>query len=136
MMTSKLPRFALREVNFMKYKIKEVSEMTGVSTYTLRYYEKEGIIPPIGRDEAGRRYYTNDNLAWIELVTCLKETNMPVIEIKEIVRLSQIGDQTIDDRKVILQTHKARMLDQIKSLENGITKVDKKLDFYNGAGTC
>lgn len=120
----------------MKYKIKDVSNMTGVSSYTLRYYEKEGIIPPISRDNAGRRYYTAENLAWIELVTCLKQTNMPVVEIKEIVRLSQIGDETIEERKAILETHKKRMENQIADIQLGIAKVDKKLDFYNGAGEC
>ncbi len=120
----------------MIYKIKDVSEMTGVSAYTLRYYENEGIIPPIGRDSGGRRYYTEENMAWIELVTCLKMTNMPVIEIKEIVRLSQIGDETIEERKSILIAHRKRMKDQISEIEAGINKVNRKIAFYDGDGEC
>ncbi|MCH4889474.1 MerR family transcriptional regulator [Acidaminobacter sp. JC074] len=118
------------------YTIKEISQMTGVTSYTLRYYEKEGILPPIERDAGGRRVYSEENLAWVELVTCLKKTQMPVNDIKEIVRLSVIGDETIDERKEILENHRLVMQAQMKDLKNSIKKIDKKIAFYNGSGSC
>lgn len=120
----------------MFYKINEVSKLTGISAYTLRYYEKEGILPPIERNEAGRRIYTEENLKWIELVTCFKKTKMPVSNIKEIVRLSIIGETTIEDRKKILLNHKKDMQEQLKELIDGIEKIDKKIAFYNGSKEC
>lgn len=118
------------------YKIKEAASLTGVSSYTLRYYEKEGILPPIGRDSGGRRIYTEENIAWIEIVTCLKQTNMPVAQIKEIVRLSIIGDDTIEDRKKILLEHRKEMLHRVDELKKGIKKIDKKIAYYEGATDC
>ncbi|MCT4663003.1 MAG: MerR family transcriptional regulator, partial [Tissierellales bacterium] len=96
------------------YKIKEVSEKTGISAYTLRYYEKEGILPSIERDKSGQRVYSDENIAWLEIVVCLKDTNMPLEEIKEIVRLSMIGDETIDERKQILLEHRKKIQNQIE----------------------
>lgn len=118
------------------YSIKEVSAKTGITAYTLRYYEKEGILPPIKRDTGGRRVYSEENMAWLEIVSCLKQTNMPVSEIKEIVRLSIIGDETVNVRKEILENHRNKMIAQQVELENNIKKIDKKIAFYNGADTC
>ncbi|UII57132.1 MerR family transcriptional regulator [Cytobacillus spongiae] len=118
------------------YKINEVSSIAGLSTHTLRYYEKEGILPPINRDHTGNRLYTEENIAWLDIVTCLKETNMPVQQIKEIVRLSIIGTTTIEERKRILLSHRIKIENQIKELELNINKVDRKIAFYEGKDEC
>lgn len=118
------------------YTISETASTTGLSTHTLRYYEKEGILPEIERSENGRRIYSDENLAWLDIVTCLKQTNMPVSEIKEIVRLSIIGDETIPERRKLLQAHKQKMLDDMLQLEKNIEKIDRKIAFYDGAGEC
>lgn len=118
------------------YKINEVSEMTNIPSHTLRYYEKEGIIPTIDRDSGGRREYTDENIKWIEIVICLKETKMPIVEIKEIVKLSIIGDSTIEKRKEILEKHRKRVEEELNSIKKNLKKIDKKIDFYNGAKEC
>lgn len=118
------------------YKINEVATIAGVSTHTLRYYEKEGILPPIARDSGGRRVYSEENIVWLDIVTCLKKTNMPVKEIKEIVRLSIIGDSTIEERKKILLNHRSEMEKQLSDLQNNIKKIDNKIAYYDGAGEC
>jgi DNA-binding transcriptional MerR regulator len=125
----------MKEGNYM-YKINEVSEMTNIPSHTLRYYEKEGIIPTIDRDSGGRRVYTDENIKWIEIVICLKETNMPIVEIKEIVKLSIIGDSTIEKRKEILEKHRKRVEEELNSIKKNLKKIDKKIDFYNGAKEC
>lgn len=129
-------RFRLCIGGILVYKIKEVSEKTGISAYTLRYYEKEGILPSIERDKSGQRVYSDENIAWLEIVVCLKDTNMPLEEIKEIVRLSMIGDETIDERKQILLEHRKKIQNQIELLKKSMAKVDKKIAFYDGAETC
>ncbi|GAA0180409.1 MerR family transcriptional regulator [Clostridium sediminicola] len=118
------------------YKIKEVSALTGLTAHTLRYYEKEGILPPISRDEAGRRIYTQENIVWLDIVTCLKQTKMPVSEIKKIVKLSIEGDSTIPERKDILLNHRKVMEEQLEEIKAGIKKIDKKIAFYDGNDMC
>ena len=119
----------------MEYKISEVAKLTGITAYTIRYYEKESIIPPIKRNTGGIRVFSEDNLFWIELVTCLKDTKMPIHDIKLIVDLSQKGDYTIKERKVILQKHRRIMETQIKELNKSIEKIDSKIAFYDGDST-
>jgi MerR family transcriptional regulator, aldehyde-responsive regulator len=118
------------------YSISEVSSKSGVTAHTLRYYEKEGVLPPIERDAGRRRTYSEENLAWLDIVTCLKQTNMPISDIKEIVRLSIIGDTTIADRRRILATYKEKLLLDMIQLEKNIKKNDRKIAFYDGAETC
>lgn len=117
-------------------RIKEVSEETGLSAHTIRYYEKEGLLPPIARDKNGIRCFSGDNLFWLDLVICLKKTKMPTEQIKKIVELSIEGDQTIPERKIILETHKNKIDAQIKELEVSKIKVEKKINFYDGSGEC
>ncbi len=120
----------------MDYKIKEVVRKIGISAHTIRYYEKEGIIPHITRNASGIRQFTDADIYWLELVTCFKNTNMPVADIKKIVELSQIGDSTIEERKEILEKHKSKIEDAMKALEKAKAKVQSKIDFYNGSADC
>ncbi len=120
----------------MTYKIKNVEHMTGLTSHTIRYYEKEGILPPIERDKNGIRIFSEQNLAWLLLVSCLKQTDMPVRDIKEIVRLSQIGEETMQSRKELLEQHKKKIEHQIESLKESMEKIDKKIAFYDGADHC
>ena len=69
----------------MKYTIKEVSEIIGISAYTLRYYDKEGLLPNVERDKNGIRLFNEKNLQWIYLIQCLRKTNMPLKDIKHYI---------------------------------------------------
>ncbi len=116
------------------FKIGDVSDKTGLTIYTLRYYEKEGLLPPIPRDKQlnGKRIYSDDHIFWIELVRCLRETGMPLDKIREIVRLSIIGDETIEERKSILFEHEKAVVEKIEDLNKTLKKIRKKIAFYNG----
>lgn len=120
----------------MKYRMKEVVERTGISSYTIRYYEKEGIIPPIQRDNSGIRLFTGENLFWIDMVCCLKKTKMSVNDIKRIVQLSQEGDSTIPERKEILIKHRTEIDRQIDEMRESKKKIDVKIAYYDGEGSC
>jgi DNA-binding transcriptional MerR regulator len=104
--------------------------------HTIRYYEKEGILPPIERDENGIRIFSEENIFWLDLVICLKKTNMTVNDIKRIIELSIQGDSTIDERKSILLGHKNKIASQIEELEESMKKIEKKIDFYDGKESC
>lgn len=116
----------------MKYTIGKVAERIGLSTYTLRYYEKEGLLPHVKKDEKGNRYYNEDDLTWIELIKCLKDTGMPIATIRQIVELSLEGEHTIPKRKEILLTHKQSLEKQMTLLHQSMDKIDKKVAWYNG----
>lgn len=116
----------------MSLSIHETAEKLGVSSYTLRYYEKEEIIPTIQRNASGHRIYKEEDLEWIQFITCLKSTGMPISEIKRFVKLYQLGDSSIADRKKLLIAHKNRLLARMKKMKQYLEKIDCKIEFYEG----
>lgn len=121
----------------MSYSIGQVSKKTGITTYTIRYYEKEGVLPYVKRNEKGIREFSDDDIFWIDLISCLRETGMSIKDIKHIVDLSLEGEHTVDQRKIILQDHKKKILTKIEELQDITCKIDKKLKYYGkNKGKC
>ncbi|MCY7779722.1 MerR family transcriptional regulator [Bacillus haynesii] len=116
----------------MGYSIKEVAEKVGLPTHTLRYYEKEGLLPFIKRDANGNRIFEEKDLSWLELVICLRKTDIALSELREIVNLTKEGDWTVPKRKQILEKHKEKMLDKQRVLERTFLKIDEKIMYYDG----
>lgn len=83
--------------------IKEVAEKYAISTDTLRYYERIGMLPPVGRTAGGIRTYTEEDMGWIELVLCMRGAGLPIEAIIEYVKLFRMGDSTICARLELLQ---------------------------------
>jgi len=79
----------------MAYSIGQVAEKTGLSSYTLRYYDKEGLMPFVHRGNGGRREFTENDMDFIDLISCLKETGMSLKEIREFVNMSMEGNVTL-----------------------------------------
>lgn len=122
----------------MNYSIRIVSEMTGLPSSTLRFYEKEQILPPIKRSPAGNRLYDSHDLELISIVTCLKNTDMPITDIKSFVALCAIGDETIEERRQMILTHKTAVEQQMKQLKRYMDHINDKVAYYNkvcAAGT-
>ncbi len=88
-----------------QYKIGEFAKLVGLSTYTLRYYEDQGLIMP-QRDAAGVRFYTLEDVKWVGFILHLKGTGMRITELKQYVALRAQGDATIEARKALLQKNK------------------------------
>ncbi len=116
----------------MEYSIGEVAEAVGLTAYTLRFYEKEGLLPPIKRNTRGIRVFSDDDIYWIDFINCMRETGMSLQEIKYIIDLSLEGDKTIPKRKQLLKKHKQKIENQIRELQRFIDKIDKKLEWYDG----
>ncbi|MEZ3469440.1 MAG: MerR family transcriptional regulator, partial [Schaedlerella sp.] len=81
----------------MEYSIGEFSKLTGLGIHTLRYYEQEGLIAP-ERNSGNRRCYSDKDLTWIAFIKRLKDTGMPIKEIKHYAELRAAGDPTLSDR--------------------------------------
>lgn len=118
----------------MEYTIKQVSEKTSLSIYTLRYYDKEGLLPLIKRSEANIRKFTDNDIEWISLICCLKNSGMSIENIKEFMYCCLKGKDGIEERKMILETHKKNIQNQINQLNTSMEIVDYKLEHYKEIG--
>ncbi|MDO4641245.1 MAG: MerR family transcriptional regulator [Neisseria sp.] len=112
-------------------KIQAFSKQTGLSVDTLRYYEKEGLLQP-ERDSNGYRCYTERDAEWVAFIVRLKETNMPLAQIKNYARLRHMGDKTMAERYQILLEHQqylAKLQTQLAAHQEYLTN---KLKIYQG----
>jgi DNA-binding transcriptional MerR regulator len=114
----------------MFFTIKQVSEKTNLPPHVLRYYESEGLLPSVGRSRNGVRRYTSDDLEWLALICCLKNTGMSIKQIKNFVELSQQGDGTLLERCGLLREHKAAVENQIAEMQKHLEKVTCKIDYF------
>ena len=113
------------------YSIKEVSEKTGLSEHTLRYYEREGLLCGVERTAGGFRQYTDSDLEALWLICCLKNTGMRLQEITRFVSLARGGDQTLRERVALLQEHRDNVLARMNEMQAYLDKVNWKLSFYS-----
>ncbi|QUI24244.1 MerR family transcriptional regulator [Vallitalea pronyensis] len=119
----------MMEGESMGYTIGQTAEKVGLSTYTLRYYEKEGLIPIIHRNASGIRMYNDDDLFWIDFVRCLKDTGMSLAGIREIISLSMKGQSRFNStrKKEILLEHRKQVMQHIEELQKSLEKIDNKI---------
>jgi len=117
----------------MGYSIAEVAEKTHLTPHTLRYYEKEGLLPFVDRSDSGNRDFKDKDLEWLELICCLKNTGMPIKQIKEYIQLCLKGDNTIDVRREIFITHREEVINQIAELQKNLDKINFKISLYDNA---
>lgn len=115
----------------MVYSIQEVSKKTGLSTHTLRYYEKEGLITGVERSRGGFRQYADEDLEALGLVCCLKNTGMSLQEILRFVQLTRSGDHTLKERVSLLQEHRENVLKRIAEMQKHLDKVTWKLNYFS-----
>ncbi len=104
--------------------IGEVSKKFEISTDTLRYYERIGLIPPVPRNKSGLRDYNEDSCNWINFIKCMRSAGMPIEALIEYVQLFQMGDSTIEARKSLL-------VEQLKNLEVKRDNIQHTIDRLN-----
>jgi len=110
----------------------QVVEETGFSIDTLRYYEKIGLLERVRRNAAGQRRFTDQDLSWLNMVRCLRDTGMPIAEMLRFAELTRAGDHTIPDRIELLAEHDRRVEEQIANLRERQKAIKYKIDFYKG----
>jgi len=113
------------------YSINEVAQMCDISAYTLRFYDKEGLLPFVSRTASGNRSFSERDLELIKLICCLKNTGMPIKEIKRYVDMIMDGAETSDARRQMMVDHRKEVLRQIDELKKNVNLLDLKIAFYD-----
>lgn len=112
------------------YTIKEVADKLDISEHTLRFWAKSDFLPFVKRDKNNIRIFTEDDLAWVRIVKCLRAVGTENKAIKRYIDLCIIGDSTIRERYEIIQNTKIKALQQMKELQNQLDLLDYKEKFY------
>ncbi|SFL23915.1 DNA-binding transcriptional regulator, MerR family [Lachnospiraceae bacterium KH1T2] len=116
----------------MSYSISQVAEMMGITPYTLRYYDKEGLLPNVKRIN-GIRVFEDEDFSWLRVLNCLKNTGMPIKKIKKYVDLAKDGDATLKERYELIREQRQNVLDQIDQLNYYMKELDYKDWYYRTA---
>jgi len=117
----------------MTYTPAKAAEKIGISAHTLRFYNKEGLLPNVGRDEHGNRRFTDNDLQWLSLLQCLKNAGMSLKDIKRFSECTTIGDDTIDERLALFESQTENVKCQIAELKRYLNLLEYKLAFYQKA---
>lgn len=113
--------------------IREVSDKTGITAHTLRYYERIGLVQPITRARSGHRRYGDADVRWLELLKKLHQTGMPIKRMLEYARLARRGDTTVMARRTLLDDHKKDIEDKLEKLQSTLALINKKIVAYDAA---
>ncbi|KAB8193582.1 MerR family transcriptional regulator [Nonomuraea phyllanthi] len=108
----------------------EVVEETGFSLDTLRYYEKIGLLERVDRNAAGQRRFSEEDIGWLGMVRCLRDTGMPIAQMLRFAELVRAGDHTIPDRIKLLEEHDHQVRGQIDNLAERQRYIHNKISYY------
>jgi DNA-binding transcriptional MerR regulator len=111
--------------------IQQVAHETGLSTHTLRYYERIGLISPVGRAPNGHRCYSVDDVGWIIFLTRLRATGMPISHMQQYAELQRQGDSTLPRRLALLKAHRRTVKERIRELEDYLAVIEHKITYYS-----
>ena len=111
--------------------ISEVSKKYEISTDTLRYYERIGLIPKVGKNKSGNRDFTEVDCNWVEFIKCMRGAGISIESLIDYVKLFQEGDSTIKARKQILVEEYEILSEKIKNLQEVQERLKLKIEFYN-----
>jgi len=110
--------------------VSEAAAEVGLSAHTLRWYEQEGLVAPVGRDTAGRRRYTREDVGWLTLLTKLRRTGMPVREMRRYAELARQGDHTLPERLRLFEEHRQRVQTRMAELQQDLDVIEYKIELY------
>src|SRR5580693_1144800 len=113
--------------------IGEVAERTGLTRHTLRYYERDGLMLDVDRAGSGHRRYSERDLGWIELITKLRATGMPIREVRRYAELVRAGDGNEDERLALLRAHRERVRVHLDMMAAYLDAIDMKIGYYSDA---
>ena len=123
----------------MFYTVGEMAKIMGVAPSTLRFYDKEGLLPFVERSTGGIRMFKELDTEWLQIIECLKKTGMPIKEIKKFIDWCMEGDSTISDRLELIDGQRDEVIQKIEQLKETLKTLEYKHWYYETAkkaGTC
>ena len=114
-------------------KIAEVSEQYEISSDTLRYYERIGLLPPVNRSESGIRDYNELDLRRVDFIKCMRSAGLPIEVLIQYMDLVQQGDQTIEARKEILVEQRDLLAARMEEMQKTLDRLNYKVEVYEKA---
>lgn len=118
----------IREDNYMN--ISEAASIHGLTPSTLRYYEKQGLLPPINRDASGNRDYSVEDINWIGFVKCMRDSGLSVEALARYTALYQMGDDTLVERKQLLIFEYEKLRQKQQQINDTVFKLKSKINHY------
>lgn len=113
------------------YTMKQTCELTGMTYQGLKFYCNEGLVPNVKRGTNNHRLFDDRDIAWIKSLLCLRDCGMGIKEMKEYTQLCLLGEKSIPERKIILATKRASILQHIEELQEMLRYIDDKNKFYD-----
>ncbi|PAV31633.1 MerR family transcriptional regulator [Virgibacillus profundi] len=117
----------------MKYSISEVAKKLDLTAYTLRYYDKEGLMPFVERTPNGTRVFKESDIDALKIIECLKSTGMPIKEIKNFIDWCSDGDSTLQERYDMFLERKTSVEEQMEELKKTMELIEHKCSYYKTA---
>lgn len=117
----------------MVYTISEMANLLGVAPSTLRYYDKEGLLPFMERSGGGMRVFTDKDYEILKIIHCLKASGMQIRDIREFIRLVSLGDESIDARLELFRKRRLEVEKQMAELRETLDVVNFKCWYYETA---
>lgn len=117
----------------MRYSIGQVAKKLGLTAHTLRYYDKEGLLPYVKKGSSGARVFDDEDVDWLIIVECLKGTGMQLKDIRKYINLCQKGDSTVDIRLELFKQQKKQLEEKLAQLQGYMEKIDFKIAYYTEA---
>jgi len=117
----------------MAYRISEVERMLGIPVTTIRYYDREGLLPNVTRSEGGQREFSDDDIKLLQVIECLKRTNMTIKDIRRFTHLLAEGDQSLEERRQMFYERRETVREQIEGLKAVAELIDRKCAYYDAA---
>ena len=99
------------------YSIKEIADILGLPASTIRYYDKQGLLPFVERSDSGYRRFSESDLELLKMIECLKKTNMPIKEIRQFTVWLQQGDDSLKERHQMFMERRKAVEKQIEQLQ-------------------
>jgi DNA-binding transcriptional MerR regulator len=121
---------AVTELAERELSIAEAAEISGLSPHTLRYYERAGLLEPVGRNRSGHRRYREADLERITFLARLRATGMPIREVRRYAELMQAGEPTNAERLALLEAHRGAVLAGLETTAKNLELIEWKINFY------
>ncbi|MFK7856861.1 MAG: MerR family transcriptional regulator [Granulosicoccus sp.] len=111
----------------------QMTDVTGVSIETLRYYEREGLLQAVERASSGHRRYSSADVLWVQVLRCLRDTGMTIEQLRTYCKMGEQGDHTEPDRLALLLNHKRKVESDIIQMQASLELIDHKIGFYQNS---